>query len=114
MYTSIPSQKPYLDFRRLVILSIFVLQGRSVAISQKPLEPVFALQFPNNLVNGLAVQGLVIHSKCGVANTGQQGGICILGEEVNLNVHCGREENFSKNHTEQSWIVRERRHLSQP
>lgn len=51
-------------------MPIFVLQRGSVAISQKSFEPMFPFKFSNHLIESLAVQGLIIHSKRRVADTG--------------------------------------------
>lgn len=70
----------HLHLSRLVVATIFVLISRSVAVAEEALEAVLAPQLSHDLVEGLTVEGVVVHSKGGIADGGKQGCVCVLPE----------------------------------
>lgn len=55
-----------------------VLVGRAVPVTQETFEAIFTAQLANDLVQRLAVEGVVVHSKGWIADGGKQGGVCVL------------------------------------
>lgn len=70
----------HLHLSRLVVAAIFVFISRSVAIAEEALKAVLAPQLPHDLVQGLTVEGVVVHSKGRVADGGKQGRVRVLPE----------------------------------
>lgn len=68
----------HLHFGRLVVPPVLVLVGGPVAIAQKPFQPIPPLQLAQHLVQGLAVEGVVVHCEGWVADAGQKGGVRVL------------------------------------
>lgn len=78
----------HLHLSRLVVASIFVFISSPVAIAEEAFEAILASQFSHDLVEGLTVEGIVIHSEGWVADSGKQGCVCVLSE-----AKCSRHTN---------------------
>lgn len=76
----LPFYSTHLHLSRLVVASIFVLISSSVAVAEEAFEAVLAPQLSHDLVEGLTVEGVVIHGKGWVADGGKQGCVCVLPE----------------------------------
>lgn len=70
----------HLHLSRLVVAPIFVFISRSVAVAEEAFEAVLAPQLPHDLVEGLTVEGVVVHSEGWIADGGKQGCVCVLPE----------------------------------
>lgn len=70
----------HLHLSTLVVAPIFVFVSCSVAVTEKAFEAVLAPQLPHDLVEGLAVEGVIVHSEGWIADGGKQGCVCVLPE----------------------------------
>lgn len=68
----------YLHLGGSVVLAVLVLVGGPVPVSQEAFEAVFALELAHDLVERLAVQGVVVHGERRVADAGQESGVRVL------------------------------------
>lgn len=68
----------YLHLRGFVVPPVLVFVGCAVAVAQESLEPILPLELAHYLVQGLTVEGVVVHGEGRVADAGQQGRVRVL------------------------------------